>query len=115
MGPLRTENRTAATLKATLGPAHTGQGKTQQSREGKRGDRWTVLAIHDSAVAALDRVKLEEGDCKAGEADRVDEGDDMDGHGAAVEVGESRVIVQRINRCVRFSAKGTFELQLAMM
>jgi len=38
----------------------------------------------------------------------VDEGDDMDG--AVVDVRESGVIVQHINRCVRFSAEGTFEV-----
>jgi len=67
-----------------------------------------VSAIHGPAVAALDGV---EEDCEAGEPDRVDEGDDVDG--AAVDAKESVVLSSAQNCCARFSAEGTFELQLA--
>jgi len=67
-----------------------------------------VSAIHGPAVAALDGV---EDDCEVGERDKVDEGADVDG--AAVDAKESVALSSAQNCCARFSAEGTFELQLA--
>lgn len=67
-----------------------------------------VSAIHGPAVAALDGA---EDDREADEPDKVDEGDDVDG--AAVDAKESVVLSSAQNCCARFSAEGTFELQLA--
>jgi len=67
-----------------------------------------VSAIHGPAIAALDGVELDE---EADEPDKVDEGDAVDG--AAVDAKESVVLSSAQNCCARFSAEGTFELQLA--
>jgi len=64
--------------------------------------------IHDPAIAALDGDGLDE---EADEPGEVVEGDAVDG--AAVDTKESVVLSSAQNCCARFSAEGTFELQLA--
>jgi len=70
-----------------------------------------VSAIRGPAIAALDGVELDEDDPEADEPGKVDEGDAVDG--AAVDAKESVVLFSAQNCCARFSAEGTFELQLA--
>ena len=68
-----------------------------------------VSVTHGPAVAALDGVELDEED---GDADEP--GDEADAvEGAAVDAKESVVLSRAQNCCARFSAEGTFELQLA--
>lgn len=69
-----------------------------------------VSAIHGPAVAALDGVEDEEAR-EADEPGEMDEGDVVEG--AAVDAKESVVLSSAQNCCARFSAEGTFELQLA--
>jgi len=55
-----------------------------------------ISVIYDPAVAALDGIELDEDDCDAGRADKVDKGDNMDS--AVVDTKEG-IVLPGVQNC----------------